>query len=71
MTNLEREEWGKRGWGVAWWGLRGAFYETVTRKWVKGLAGKLKGKPLLAMVGEIVEDYDYLWDGYYFSTSTM
>ena len=71
MTKLEREEWGKRGWGVAWWGLRGAFYENVTRKWVKVLAGKLKGKPLLDMVGDIVEDYDYLWDGYYFSTPTM
>ncbi len=31
MTGLEREEWGKRGWSVAWWGLRGAFYKNVTR----------------------------------------
>lgn len=31
VTGLEREEWGKRGWGVAWWGMRGAFYERVTR----------------------------------------
>lgn len=31
VTGLEREEWGKRGWGVAWWGMRGAFYESVTR----------------------------------------
>lgn len=31
VTGLEREEWGRRGWGIAWWGMRGAFYETITR----------------------------------------
>lgn len=71
VTTLEREEWGKRGWGVAWWGLRGAFYEEVSKKWIGGFASKLKGKPLLDMVGTVVEDYAYLWDEYYFSTATM
>lgn len=31
VTRLEREEWGKRGWGLAWWGMRGAFYDQITR----------------------------------------
>ncbi|KAL8785955.1 MAG: hypothetical protein Q9195_008419 [Heterodermia aff. obscurata] len=31
MTAVEREEWKRRGWSVAWWGMRGAFYENVTR----------------------------------------
>jgi peroxin-16 len=31
LTGLEREELRKRGWGQAWWLLRGAFYENVTR----------------------------------------
>lgn len=31
VTGLEQEEWGKRGWGLAWWGMRGAFYDQVTR----------------------------------------
>ena len=32
---------------------------------------KLKGRPLLDMVGGVVEDYEYLWNEYYFSTATM
>lgn len=31
VTGLERDEWGKRGWAVAWWGMRGVFYDQVTR----------------------------------------
>ena len=31
MTAVEKEEWNKRGWSVAWWGMRGAFYENVAR----------------------------------------
>lgn len=41
------------------------------RSWIQAFTGKLSGKPLLDIVGGIVEDYDYLWDEYYFSTSTM
>ena len=71
LSGVEREELKRRGWGMAWWGMRGAFYENVTRGWIQGFAGKLKGKPLLDMVGIIVEDYDYLWDEYYFPTTTL
>lgn len=31
LTGLEREELRKRGWGLWWWGMRGAFYENITR----------------------------------------
>lgn len=31
LTGLEREELKKRGWGLGWWVMRGAFYETITR----------------------------------------
>lgn len=31
VTGLEREEWSRRGWGTAWWVMRGAFYESLTR----------------------------------------
>jgi peroxin-16 len=31
LTGLEREELKKRGWGMAWWTMRGAFYENITR----------------------------------------
>jgi len=71
MTSVEKEEWSKRGWSVAWWGMRGAFYENITRVWIQAFADRLKGKPLLDMVGGVIEDYEYLWDEYYFSTATM
>jgi peroxin-16 len=31
LTGLEREELRKRAWAMAWWAMRGAFYENVTR----------------------------------------
>ncbi|KAI4161687.1 MAG: hypothetical protein LQ342_004695 [Letrouitia transgressa] len=71
MTGVEKEELQRRGWGLAWWGMRGAFYENVTRSWIGAFAAQFKEKPLLDMVGSVIEDYDYLWDEYYFSTSTM
>ncbi|KAG8526363.1 uncharacterized protein KY384_000356 [Bacidia gigantensis] len=71
LSEVEREEMKRRGAGLAWWGMRGAFYENVTGSWVKGVVKKLKGKPLLDMVGGVVEDYDWLWEEYYFSTATL
>lgn len=71
LTQLEREEIKKRGWSLAWWGMRGAFYENVTQGMIRGVASKLKNKPLLDMVGNFVEDYDFLWDQFYFSTVTL
>ena len=31
LTGLEREELTKRGWGLSWWVMRGAFYENITK----------------------------------------
>ena len=31
VTGLEMEESKRRRWGIAWWGMRGAFYENVTK----------------------------------------
>lgn len=31
LTGLERDELRKRGWALAWWGMRGGFYQGVTR----------------------------------------
>ncbi|KAJ5092681.1 Peroxisome membrane protein Pex16 [Penicillium angulare] len=41
------------------------------RSWLHSLTNKMKGKPLLDLVGSVVEDYEYLWDNYYFSTATL
>ena len=41
------------------------------RSWIHALTGKLKGRMLLDMLATVMEDYDYLWGEYYFSTATM
>jgi peroxin-16 len=63
-TSLEREQWGKRGWAMGWWAMRGAFYENVT----KGLLHKTSEK-LPSLISGVLDDYLYLWDGYYFSSN--
>ncbi|KJZ74300.1 hypothetical protein HIM_06306 [Hirsutella minnesotensis 3608] len=63
-TALERDEWNKRAWAMGWWMMRGAFYDNVTRGFVGGLTRRMPG-----FVAGILEDYEYLWENYYFSTS--
>lgn len=64
VTVLEREEWTKRAWAMAWWSMRGPAYENV----MKGVVGGVKRR-MPSFVGSILEDYEYLWENYYFSTS--
>ncbi|QIX02486.1 hypothetical protein AMS68_008003 [Peltaster fructicola] len=71
LTQLERDELKKRGWAMAWWAMRGAFYENVTRGLIRSVTSPFKGKPLLNMVNTFADDYDYLWDQYYFPTATL
>lgn len=71
LTALEKDELKKRGWGLGWWLMRGQFYEHFTRTWIRGVSQGLKDKPLLGMVGGIIEDYEFLWDQYYFPTATL
>ncbi|KAI9670154.1 MAG: Peroxisomal membrane protein pex16 [Caeruleum heppii] len=71
MTGLEKEEMRRRAWALAWWAMRGAFYENFTKSWLNSMTRKLRGKPLLDMVGGVLEDYEFLWDNYHFSSATM
>jgi len=43
----------------------------MCRSWVLSVSAKLRGKLLLDMVGVVIEDYEFLWDQYYFSTATL
>ncbi|KAJ0339997.1 hypothetical protein COL922a_003828 [Colletotrichum nupharicola] len=63
-TPLERDEWSKRGWAMGWWTMRGAFYENIMKGVVGGVRSRVPG-----IIGGILEDYEYLWENYYFSTS--
>ncbi|KAK3898710.1 peroxisomal membrane protein PEX16 [Staphylotrichum tortipilum] len=64
-TPLEREEWARRGWAMGWWAMRGAFYENVTKGLVTGVRRRMPG-----LLAGILEDYEYLWENYHFSTSS-
>ena len=64
-TALERDEWNKRGWAMGWWMMRGAFYENFTKGAVGGVTKRMPG-----FIAGILEDYEYLWENYYFSTSS-
>ncbi|KAK3290342.1 peroxisome membrane protein [Chaetomium fimeti] len=64
-TPLEREEWNRRGWAMGWWAMRGAFYENVTKGVVEGVRNRVPG-----LLAGILEDYEYLWENYHFSTSS-
>lgn len=63
-TALERDEWKRRAWAMGWWAMRGACYSRVTKGLVAAVARRVPG-----FVGAIVDDYEYLWENYYFSTS--
>lgn len=63
-TPLEKEEWSRRGWALGWWMMRGAFYENITKSMVEGVR-----KRMPSLIGGILEDYEYLWENYHFSTS--
>ena len=41
------------------------------RSWLKSVTDKMAGKPLLELIGGVVQDYEYLWDTYYFPTATL
>ena len=70
MSGLEREEAKRRGMAMGWWGMRGAFYETVTRGVVEGVRTRVKKVPLVGeLVAGVVEDYEWLWGEYHFSTA--
>lgn len=64
-TKLERDEWVKRAWSMGWWSMRGVFYDTV----MKNVVGSVRAR-VPRLIGGILEDYEYLWENYYFSTNS-
>ena len=51
--------------------LMAAFIDNNSRTWIHAITRKLKGKPLLDLVGGVIEDYEFLWEEYYFPTATL
>lgn len=70
VTSLQKEEWKNRSKQLAWYMMRGPFYENFTGQFIKGLTSKMKGTIGLDLLAGIVDDYEFLWSSYYFSTAT-
>ena len=47
--------------------------ETQNRKFITRISSTLLSSknPLIDLLTTIIDDYEYLWDQYYFSTSSM
>lgn len=43
----------------------------VHRPFLQGISGRLNNQPVLGLLGGVLEDYQYLWDNYYFSSATL
>lgn len=43
----------------------------TNRSYIQSFADKFRGKMLLDLVATVVDDYDFLWDQYYFPTATL
>lgn len=61
----------RREWNLGWWAVRSAGYENVVKPWFRRAIEATREKPLLGFAGSVLEDYMWLWDGYYFSTATL
>jgi hypothetical protein len=51
--------------------IEGDALANTCRSWIHAITRKLKSKPLLDIAGGVIEDYEFLWDQYYFSTTTL
>jgi len=71
LGKLEKEEVRRRGKAMWWWILRGAMYENISKPVIDGIVSKIEKVPLLNIAGGIIQDYQYLWENYYFPTASM
>lgn len=71
-STLELDESRRRSRQLYRWFLRGAFYEDVTGKIVRGVGGRLKGVPVVGeMMAGVLGDYDFLWGEFYFGGASL
>ncbi|KAI9474504.1 hypothetical protein LPJ78_001181 [Coemansia sp. RSA 989] len=66
---LEREELSRRKWLFLYYLLRSPFYDQFTESRLSGIAEWCNRKPLLSLLGSLIQDYQPLWQQYYFYTA--
>ncbi|CAG8459713.1 16488_t:CDS:2 [Cetraspora pellucida] len=70
LSTLEKEERKRRIRQFFFYILRGPFYEQFTRPKVTNFCNSVSNKPILALFGGILRDYQPLWENIYFYTAS-
>ncbi|KAJ1835533.1 hypothetical protein LPJ63_001013 [Coemansia sp. RSA 2711] len=66
---LEKEELSRRKWLFLYYLLRSPFFDRFTESRLTRLAEWCNNKPLLSLLGSLIQDYQPLWQQYYFYTA--
>ncbi|KAG0004153.1 Peroxisomal membrane protein pex16 [Entomortierella chlamydospora] len=68
-TPLEKDEMKRRLWLLLYYVLRSPFYDQFTKERLNNFCESASKKPLISLVGGIVQDYQPLWESVYFYTA--
>ncbi|KAJ2498285.1 hypothetical protein GGH96_004434 [Coemansia sp. RSA 1972] len=66
---LERDEMARRKWLFVYYLVRMPFFEHFTEKRLSRVAGWCSNKPVISLLGSLIQDYQPLWKQYYFYTA--
>ncbi|KAJ2745266.1 hypothetical protein GGI20_002289 [Coemansia sp. BCRC 34301] len=66
---VERDELSRRKWLFLYYLLRSPFFDRFTESRLTHIAEWCNNKPLLSLLGSLIQDYQPLWQNYYFYTS--
>ncbi|RKP03702.1 hypothetical protein CXG81DRAFT_9150 [Caulochytrium protostelioides] len=69
IAPLESQEYKKRLWLLLYYFLRMPLYDVYTKPRLDRFANALSTKPLLSLFSGLFQDYQPLWEQYYFTTS--
>ncbi|KAJ2081778.1 hypothetical protein H4R24_002104 [Coemansia sp. RSA 988] len=66
---IEREELSRRKWLFLYYLLRSPFFDRFTESRLTRAANWCGNKPLISLLGSLIQDYQPLWQQYYFYTA--
>ncbi|KAJ2025397.1 hypothetical protein IWW57_003391 [Coemansia sp. S610] len=66
---VERDELSRRKWLFLYYLLRSPFFDRYTESRLTRVAEWCNNKPLLSLLGSLIQDYQPLWQNYYFYTA--
>ncbi|KAJ2133029.1 hypothetical protein GGH19_000330 [Coemansia sp. RSA 1807] len=66
---LERDEMARRKWLFVYYLVRMPFFEQFTEKRLSRVAMWCSNKPVISLLGSLIQDYQPLWKQYYFYTA--